>query len=189
MTDVPPPVSRPSRAPLWMKIALGVSVALNLAVAGMAGGAAWRFHALGGPPGPVRDLGFGPFAGALDPADREAMRREVFQSRGDLRDLRREMHADFAAMLGALRAEPFDPSAVQALLDRQRARGAEMAEVGSRLLAGRITAMSPDERRAFAGRLEQNLTRRGHHGDQRGDGGGYGDGRPGGGPPQGPGAE
>ncbi|MCE6957821.1 periplasmic heavy metal sensor [Cereibacter sphaeroides] len=166
MTDTPTPASAP-RAPLWMKIALAVSVALNLAVVGMAGGAAWRFHSDGGPRGPVRDLGFGPFSEALAPADRSALRQKFFDSRGDFREARREMRADFAAMLAALRAEPFDAAALQAVLDRQRVRGAEMAEVGSRLLGERIAGMTPEERRAFADRLENNLTRRGHHGDRR----------------------
>lgn len=173
MTDTTTPAPAP-RSPLWMKIALAVSVALNLAVVGMAGGAAWRFHSDGGPSGPVRDLGFGPFSEALAPDDRAAMRKEFFETRGDFRQVRREMRADFTAMLAALRAEPFEATALQAVLDRQRARGAEMAEVGSRLLGARIAAMTADERRAFADRLETTLTRRGHHGEhheRRGGGG------------------
>lgn len=163
MTDTTTPAPR---SPKWMKIALAVSVALNLAVVGMAGGAAWRFHSDGGAPGPVRDLGFGPFSEALAPDDRAAMRKEFLETRGDFRQVRREFRADFAAMLAALRAETFDAAALQAVLDRQRARGAEMAEVGSRLLGERIAAMTPDERRAFADRLETSLTRRGHHGQR-----------------------
>ncbi len=173
-----PPVG--PRSPLWMKIALGVSLALNLAVAGMAGGAIWRLQSDGQPPGPVRDLGFGPFAAALSPADRAAMRKEFFENRGDFRAMRREMQQDFAQTLAALRAEPFDQAGLQAMLDRQRTRGAEAAALGSRLLAARIAAMSPDDRRAFADRLEQSLSRRSHHGGP-GEGGyrGHG-GHPGG---------
>lgn len=162
MSDVSRPPAGP-RSPLWMKIALGLSVALNLAVAGMAGGAFWRLHSDGISAGPVRDLGFGPFAGALSPDDRAAMRREFFENRGDFRELRREMRRDFTETLVALRAEPFDPAVLQTLLERQRARGAAAADLGSRLLAERIAAMSPEDRRAFADRLEQDLTRRRHH--------------------------
>ena len=65
------PVQSPA-APRGVKIALAVSVALNLAVAGLAVGA-W----LGDGPhkGMPRDMSFGPFSEALDDADRRAIRR------------------------------------------------------------------------------------------------------------------
>ncbi|MGP3697506.1 periplasmic heavy metal sensor [Rhodobacter sp. NSM] len=163
MTSAPPPAPR---SPLWMRIALAVSVALNLAVVGMAGGAMWRFHS-GEMRGPVRDLGFGPFSEALAPEDRKEMRRAFLDQRGDFRMIRREMREDFQSMLAILRAEPFDPAALQAVLDRQQQRGARTAELGARLLGQRIGAMTPDERRAFADRLAESLTRRGHHGERR----------------------
>jgi Heavy-metal resistance len=63
------PVPAAPRAPgRWMRVALVLSLAVNLLVAGMAVGVALR----GGPPETaVRDLGFGPFAAALSPADRD----------------------------------------------------------------------------------------------------------------------
>ncbi|WP_145104016.1 periplasmic heavy metal sensor [Cereibacter sediminicola] len=162
MTPTPTP-----RSPLWMRIALALSLALNLAVVGMAGGAIWRFHSDGGVRGPVRDLGFGPFSEALAPEDRKEMRRAFLDQRGDFRQFRREMREDFRMMLATLRAEPFDPLALQAVLDRQQQRGAEAAALGSRLLASRIESMTPAERLAFANRLEASLTRKGHHGERR----------------------
>ncbi|AXQ94217.1 periplasmic heavy metal sensor [Cereibacter azotoformans] len=161
MTPKPTP-----RSPLWMRIALAVSLAVNLAIVGVAGGSFWRVHSEGGMRGPVRDLGFGPFSEALAPEDRREMRQAFLDQRGDFRQVRREMREDFRTMLATLRAEPFDPVALQAVLDRQQRRGAEAAALGSRLLASRIEAMTPAERRAFATRLEASLTRKGHHGER-----------------------
>ncbi|MGC9448590.1 periplasmic heavy metal sensor [Cereibacter johrii] len=169
MTDMTPTPPSASRAPRWIKVALALSVALNLAVVGMAGGAIWRFRADDDMRGPVRDLGFGPFAEALAPEDRKEMRRAFLDERGDFRMIRREMREDFRAMLATLRAEPYDAAALQAVLDRQQRRGAETAALGSRLLGARIEAMTPEERRAFADRLEASLTRKGHHGEHRGE--------------------
>ncbi|MEY4983319.1 MAG: hypothetical protein RIR62_1585 [Pseudomonadota bacterium] len=169
MTDLPPPVPpEPKTAPTpvrggkGVRIALAVSVALNLAFVGMAAGLALR----GGPhERMVRDLDFGPYGEAFSREDRKALRDGFFARSGNLRDMRDEMRSDMVALLAVLRAEPLDRAALQGLLDRQNARLSERLELGRTLVAERIAAMGPADRAAFADRLEKAL----RHGGRRGD--------------------
>ncbi len=153
-TPLPPP---PKASRRWL---LPVSLALNLLVAGIVGGAAVR-HALGdGRPMMVRDLAFGPFTEALSPEDRAELRRSFLSRAGDLRDLRPESRTDFNGLLVALRATPFDLGAVRDLMAAQSDRMAERLGLGRDLLVERIAAMSDAERSAFAGRLEAAMQHR-----------------------------
>jgi uncharacterized membrane protein len=150
-----PSVTTTSRG---VKIALAVSVALNLAVAGLAAGAWLRDGPRGGMP---RDMSFGPFSEALDDADRKAIRRSLLSRVGEFREQRQAARAEFEALLVALRAEPFDPSAMQAALAAIEARNSERLELGRTLIETRLIEMSPEARKAFADRLEKGLRRGG----------------------------
>lgn len=163
MADRTPSTKTNGSGGRWLRLALILSVALNLAVAGVVAGA-WLRAGPGerrAPDAAVRDLGFGPFAGALSEEDRRALRRAYLQRSPDLREVRRQMRADMAGVLAALRAEPFAPDALQSALRDAGARTAERLELGQSLLLERIEAMTPEARRAFADRLEAGLTRRG----------------------------
>lgn len=142
-----------------LRIALAVSLALNLLFVGIVAGAILK----GGMPHRIesaRDLGFGPFSMALTPADRAALRQN-FLSRG--KDMR-EMRGDAEALLIVLRAEPFDAAALRAQMARAVGRINERVALGQELLADHLAQMSPDERRAFADRFEQSLRKgRDHH--------------------------
>lgn len=140
-----------------LRIALAVSVALNLLILGLVAGAVLRD---GGPRGRMMgDVAFGPFTEALAPEDRAALRREFVQRLPGMRDVRRQMRADFAGLLAALRAEPFDMEAVRGLIAGQSDRMAERLALGQDLLLGRIGAMTPQARADFADRLEDRLRR------------------------------
>lgn len=157
----PPPLAggpQAPTAPRWMKIALVVSVALNLAVAGLVLGA-W----LGDGPhkGMPRDLSFGPFSEALSDADRRALRKDLMGRAGEFRSSRDAARAEFVALLGALRADPFDPAAMTAALTAIETRNAERLDLGRSLIETRLIEMSAAERRAFADRLEMGLRRGG----------------------------
>ena len=156
MTD--PITLAPGAAPTsrGVKIALALSVALNLAVAGLAVGA-W----LGGGGGRdmPRDLSFGPFSAALDDSDRRAIRRALMERMGEFRAARAEARAEFETLLATLRADPFDPAAMKAALVAIETRNAERLELGRSLIESRLAEMSTDERRAFADRLERGLRR------------------------------
>lgn len=154
---VPPEASVPATS-RGVKIALAVSVALNLAVAGLAAGAFLRDGPHRGMP---RDMSFGPFSEALDDADRKSIRQALMERMGEFREQRQAAKAEFEALLVALRADPFDPAAMQAALSAIEARNSQRLELGRSLIEARLTEMSPEARKAFADRLEKGLRRGG----------------------------
>jgi len=166
MTDIPTtpagPVSAPG-APRWMKVLLAVSLALNLGVLGLVGGAA--LHGAGDRGRPdVRDIGFGPFTEALSPQDRQELRRAFLRDGGNPRAMRQMMRNEVGALLQVLRSEPLQEADLRAVFSQFQQRGQERLDLGQRLLADRIIAMSPDDRARFADRLEEVMARGGKRG-------------------------
>lgn len=153
-SSLPPPAGQPSSR-IGLKIALAVSVALNLAVAGMIVGA---FIKGGGPGrGMPHDLSFGPFSEAFGPEDRMALRRALLDRASDYRSNSQAAKAEFETLLATLRASPFDPAAMQSALAAIEVRTAGRLELGRTLIENRIVEMSDAERLAFAERLESGL--------------------------------
>jgi uncharacterized membrane protein len=143
-----------------MKLLLAVSLAVNLAVLGMLGGAALRGAGDRGRPD-VRDIGFGPFTDALSPQDRQELRRAFLQDGGNPRAMRQMMRTEVGTLLQVLRTEPLQEAELRAAFNRLRQRGQERLDLGQRLLADHIIAMSPDDRARFADRLEAMMARGG----------------------------
>lgn len=150
----------------WLRAALVLSLGVNLAVAGVFGGLWLRGmdetrH--GSPRAPVvRDSGFGPWSGALDDADRSALRRAFRDAVAEGRPLRESWRAereDHAALVAALRSEPFDISEIDMIAARMRARSLERQELGHDLIRSRLTEMTTSERLTFADRLEASQRR------------------------------
>jgi uncharacterized membrane protein len=166
--DVPTVDGAASRGPSGrMRWALILSLALNLLILGVVGGAILR-HGRDMPRGMVSDIGFGPFTQALSDEDRRGL-RDAFMARGPgFRDMKREFQADVGAIGTALRAAVWDPEPVRAIFEKQRGRMAERIAVGQSLLLDRFTAMSPVARKAFADRLDEALDRGGPR-EQPGD--------------------
>ena len=142
-----------------LRIALAVSVALNLAVAGLFAGS-FLHDREGGPRG-VREIGFGPFSEALSHDDRKALRQALLARMPEMRQARQEAAQDAQTLLGVLRADPFDPAQLAAVLEAQRVRMAGRFEVGQGLMRDLLVAMTPEARRAFADRLEKRLQKGG----------------------------
>lgn len=165
MTGLPEPevtAAGPRQPSRWMKPLLVVSLALNLAVAGLVVGALIR----GGPPmraemahSGVRDAGLGLLFEGLSRADRMALRRALVQSNPDIGNWRERAGQEFGVVLDALRAEPFEPDALAAVLDAQSGRMQTRLDKGRQLLVARIAEMAPAERAAFAARLEERIQR------------------------------
>lgn len=143
----------------WVRIALAVSLAINLAVAGIIAGAMLRDG------GPMQnkmmsgDLGFGPFTEALSKEDRIELRGAFLAAAPEMRDTRRAMRADFSDLLAQLRAVPFDPAALRTSFARQNTRNSDRLQLGQRLIFDLLVGMDDASRKAFAGRLEENLAR------------------------------
>lgn len=142
-----------------LRLLLVVSLGLNLLVLGVVGGAVfgeWRE-----PHRPiVRDLGFGPYAEALTHADRVALIRAFAKETGGFRAERQAARQTFGDLLGVLRTDPFDAGRMKVLMTQQEQRMSQRLALGQKLLIGRIEAMTPDERHAFADRLQEALAHR-----------------------------
>lgn len=153
MTAEPPVRSSGLSAPLrWLLVG---SLALNLLVAGLVVGAMIRHD------GPRRhmEMGPGPFAQALSPQDRRAILMELRDRPGLGPPSREERRQAMAEVLAALRSEPFDRGRAEAAMASQADRIAAVEGAVREAMVERIAAMSPQDRAAFADRLETGLAR------------------------------
>lgn len=146
---------RGARAPRrWMRVALIASLALNLLVLGVIGGAlfssGWRHmgHM------PHISGAAGPMTRALAEEDRHAIAQQMRQAYRDGRPGRTAQHAAFKSLISDLRAEPFDRSAIEAHMAGIRGMISARVELGQRLLLDRLSEMDPAARKAYADRLE-----------------------------------
>ncbi|WP_342076303.1 periplasmic heavy metal sensor [Yoonia sp. SS1-5] len=147
-----PKVAKPAR---MLRVALVISLALNLLIVGIVVGAAASGKFANGPPRAF-DLGFGPVGRALDRDERRAigtaMRRDA-----DLRAMNPRAHV--AQMVDVLRQVPFDPDALTAVMQTRQAQMSQIQSKAQANLVAQITAMSPERRQIFADRLAQELQR------------------------------
>lgn len=155
---------------LWLKLLLAASLALNLAVIGIAAGAAWRFS------GKDRHWQRPPSVGAmifreLDRDTRKALRQ---QAGGDHGSYFKRRHAEGEAVIAALRSGSFDAAALRDMLRSQSdARHAFHTKVQDAWVS-KMEAMTPEERADFADRMEERMQRRGTHWHGAGKGAAHG---------------
>ncbi|MCA0920113.1 periplasmic heavy metal sensor [Pseudooceanicola nanhaiensis] len=144
----------------WLRVVLVVSLALNLAVVGIVAGTAFN-HERRPPPRPPRlDQIAGPLTFALTEEDRKAIGKEIFaEYRKQGRPSREAIREEYQGVIDALRTTPFDPTAVEQSLERQRVVANERAELGHRLLVQHLSDLTEADRAAFADRLEEGLNR------------------------------
>ena len=157
-----------TRCPLWVKIVLVSSLALNLAIAGFVFGFVVRGdgHVRGGSAGLSYAL---PYIAALERDDRRAVSRAVRRSPD--RPDRPQRRAQFEEMLNVLRADPLDRDAVLAVLKRQADGVAQVQAVAQAAWLERIEAMTAQERQTYADAVESVLRKgpRGRSGKNRKD--------------------
>lgn len=146
----------------WMPIVLAVSLALNLLIAGVAVGTVLRLKGDGAGKGPP---GFGSaLYRALPKDDRKALRSDLLGLHGKNGSHRLR---DFQAMNAALRAVPFDPDAVELLLQQQAQSRADLQVALQAQWLERVTGMSDEDRQTYADRLEEVVKRGPHKGRRR----------------------
>ncbi|MBC7479485.1 MAG: periplasmic heavy metal sensor [Pseudorhodobacter sp.] len=149
----------PRQSSRGLKIALAVSVAINLGVAGLVAGLALNDGPGGHGDKLVRDMGFGPYDPVLSPEDRTALRHAIVSRLGDFKSVRQQMQADMGAILSALRADPYIPDAVSAAFDAQAQHLTARLTLGNTVVRDYLLALPTEARLKFADRLDQVLHR------------------------------
>jgi uncharacterized membrane protein len=141
--------------PRWIKIALIVSVAGNLGIAGVIGGAALRApeiqrNNLEAPEGVAM------LARAMPAAHQRELREGLRGRRGDLQPDREELRSLRGRFVVAMRAEPFDIDAVNDVFADQRAMLSKLTAAGHDSVIEQIEKMSPQDREKYIRRLLGN---------------------------------
>ncbi|WP_264212860.1 periplasmic heavy metal sensor [Leisingera thetidis] len=142
---------------LWLKLLLAGSLALNLAVIGLAAGAAWRFS------GKEKHWRRPPDIGAmmfreLDRDTRKALRQAAGGDHGSYAKRRR---AEGEAVIQALRSAEFDGAALLAGLRTQSEARHDFHTKVQEAWVRKLEAMTLHERAALADRLEERMQRSG----------------------------
>ncbi|PWK60675.1 periplasmic heavy metal sensor [Roseicyclus mahoneyensis] len=161
MSDPTEGQGRPRTPGRGVKIALGLSLAVNLLILGLVGGALLAVGPgrSGGDDPRLRTLGLGPFAIALSREDRAAVTDRI--DRDALRAERRALGRSLVQLRDAIVAEPFDRAAAEAALEGSRSAAAGLQGLGHAALLDQVETMSAAERADLAGRLSRALRRMG----------------------------
>jgi uncharacterized membrane protein len=143
---------KPAKMKLWLRIVLAGSLALNLAVAGLAVGAMIRFKDEARPrPGP--NFGAMMFR-ELDRDTRRSLRQKAGGDHGSFHDRQR---AESKAVLTLLRADPFDPDALAGFFAAQAVTGHDFRTLVQSAWVNKVKTMSAEERAAYADELQDRL--------------------------------
>ncbi|TCL10167.1 putative membrane protein [Shimia isoporae] len=139
---------------------LVASLAVNLLVLGVIGGAVLSHRGGHGGDGPGAKERFGtPYVQALSREDRRAVGRAIRQSYRDGGHTLMGDRALYLQTVEVLRSDAFDPVVLNDTL-RDIDRSAEgRRDLARAKLVERISAMTPEERSAYADRLEEVLKR------------------------------
>ncbi len=161
MTDETPETGAPRvRTKRWIKLVLGLSLALNLLIVGAVGGAIWRIggHSDDRKGGPSARADAGGFAliRALPSDDRRALFREV---RKAPRKSASEGRAQMQAMVTLLKTNPLDEAQLDALTEARLQDGETRQAQLSEAWKARVMAMTEAERATYAKRLEAVLAK------------------------------
>lgn len=162
MTDTTPnPVPRKGN---WLRWVLVGSVALNVLLIGLVGGALYKVKSFGVslPPAKHSRDGSGPrdkssmMLFALDKQDRRALFKKVRQSqRADVRANRAQLAAANERIREAILAVPFEKAALEVALDAQHRTGQNMIQIGQRSFATVISEMTDEERKSYIARFDE----------------------------------
>ena len=161
MSETTPPPVKPRRN--WLRIALLVSLVLNLLFVGLVLGAAAgkRRVDIKGSQTDERVLSYlGPFGRALPEEHKKALAQELRPKPSEARKVRQELRKGFQDYLSLLRAETFDAEAMSELLVAQQALVSGRAIEGREALLKRLEGMSLEERKAYADSLQKALRRK-----------------------------
>ena len=150
-------------APGWMKLVLVVSLALNLAVAGLIGGNALR-HWQEGSYGRVEaepglDRRQTRLLRMVPEEGREEARRILLSRTEEIDQARREMIEAHMALIDAIRAQPLKPEKLETALARRHEASAEFWRIGMEQMVEVARALGPEQRDKLADRFEERTRR------------------------------
>jgi len=137
------------RAPRWMKIALVVSVALNLLALGVVARAAYHLrHQIGTTEPDSR--GFQAFVGRLPADRRDEVRALIEPRRGEVRELRRSLREARDTVRDLFVAETFDTAAFRAAHTRMIEVEARLREKSQSIFPDIAEKLGVEDRRRLA---------------------------------------
>ena len=150
MTENSAPVIKST--PRWMKITLVLSLAANLGIAGMIGGAALQG------PKPARSNLSAPesitmLARAMPPKYQRALRETWQNRRQEVHNEQRQTGFLRNRLVTALRAEPYDLEAVRAVFADQNLMLSNLTLANQEAIVEQIDLMSPRDRQLYIRRL------------------------------------
>lgn len=161
-TPTPKPARKPGRG---LRIALVLSLMVNLLVIGVVAGGAWRVRQFDGPPPGQPDIRA--LWHAMPREARSALRERTREmgmpgepgAHGSQRPSREERRARAAEMnaglIASLRAEPFDPAAFAALMEGDREALERRLRAANAAFASQLSELTPAQRAAMAAELEE----------------------------------
>ncbi|CUH53217.1 periplasmic heavy metal sensor [Shimia marina] len=155
-----------------MRALLIGSLALNLLIVGVVGGAIFSFKRHGSDGGSERFSA--PFVRALSHEDKRAVGRDIRRSFREASVDRSGDQLLYQAALQQLRAQPFDVDALQETVGALDQASADRRMLARQSFLSRIDAMSDAERLIYADRFEEMITRKdrggkhdGKHGNKK----------------------
>ncbi|WP_170157854.1 periplasmic heavy metal sensor [Litoreibacter meonggei] len=154
------------RAPRRVKVALAISVAINLLVLGAVVGAGMHGDrdrkSFGNRGGDIAAIGI--YGRALDRPDRRAISQRLREGRNDQgREIRAEL-GEFALEASEfLKQTPFDKDAFAGVLQRQQGLIKGRSDMMQNALVEQIASMTTEQRIEYANRLQELLD----HGGRR----------------------
>ncbi|MEO0381110.1 MAG: periplasmic heavy metal sensor [Pseudomonadota bacterium] len=149
--------TKTTRCPLWVKILLAASLAVNLCIVGLIAGFALRGGPMGGR---APTVGYAiPYVLSL-PRD---LRRDVFGAVRDDKSLpdKRARRENYRDMIKVLQAPSFDQEAARAVLAHQGEAASRVQAAAQTAWLEAVAGLSADERAAYADRLQETLKRNG----------------------------
>lgn len=164
----------------WLRVALLVSLVLNLLFVGLFLGAAAGKDRTARKFAPSDDrvlLQLGPYARALPDERRKTLAGSLRLDPNEARKVRRELRNGFQEFLTLLEAETLDVDALSLLIDAQQDLVTGRAAVNKQALLDVLSSMTAAERSAYAKELQKVLRRgpssdrlKGEEGSRKGKG-------------------
>ncbi len=137
---------------IW-RIILVVSLAINVAIAGVLVGSAMSGRTKAGPPARV-SFEFGPLGRVLDREDRRAIGAKMRRD-GARPITRQEMNGWISELAAALRADPFDADGFAAMINGLQDRSQRVQQNAQAAFVAHLAAMTPEKRASLADRLDR----------------------------------